>query len=97
MTTATSQHLVSRFRVGGCYSSPIRKRYAIVLDVGRSAFGFEVIRFCFLNEHGTLGVATLTPDEFVARYFIAESDTPPAKLTAYAATNPRKPADAAIS
>lgn len=97
--SATSQHPASRFRVGGCYSSPIRKRYAIVLEVGRSVFGFEVIRFAFLNEHDTLGVATLPPDEFVARYFIIESGDPPLKLVEYASTNlpPLELIDAPIS
>lgn len=92
MTIAT-QSPAARFRIGGCYSSPIRQRYAIVLEVGRSAFGMEVVRFAFLNEYGTLGVATLTPDEFVARYFIAESGDPPARLATYAATNPRESVD----
>lgn len=95
--TALFQSPNLRFKVGGCYSSPIRKRYAIVLEVGRSTFGLGVIRFAFLNEHGTLGVATLTPDEFVARYFITESGDPPAKLSAYAATNPRESVNAALS
>lgn len=97
--TALFQSPNLRFKVGGCYSSPIRKRYAIVLEIGRSTFGFEVVTFAFLNEHDTLGVATLTPDEFVARYFIIESGDPPLKLVEYASTNlpPLELIDAPIS
>jgi len=94
MTTAASQHPASRFKVGRCYSSPIRQRHAIVMSISNSWAGHEMVSFCFLNEHGTLGTARLNPSEFASRYFVAEGNasSAPRALADFYASNLGDPA-----